>query len=268
MKMEIKTYCNGDITLINGDCMEYLKTIPEKSIHLIASDPPYGLEYNQNDLASQRESIFGGKIENQKANGIMNDGKEDAFRLFENMLVEGKRILANGCCCCCCCGGGGGPKPLFAEWTMMMDKHIGFKQAVVWDKGGLGMGIHYRRNYEFVLVAQNGAPAHAWNGGNNTPNVWRINKIIPSEIQHPTVKPVKLMEKIIFIHSNINDVVLDPFMGSGTTGVAAIRQGRKFIGIELDPKHFKEAVKRIENELAQERIVFNEQPIPEQTELF
>jgi hypothetical protein len=77
-----------------------------------------------------------------------------------------------------------------------MDRIIGFKQAVVWDKGGLGMGIHFRRSYEFILIAQNGDPCHAWNGGKTTSNVWSIPKIIPkgetvSEPgQHPTEKPV------------------------------------------------------------------------------
>ena len=116
----------------------------------------------------------------------------------------------------------------------MMDKHIGFKQAVVWDKGGLGMGIHYRRNYEFVLVAQNGSPAHRWNGGNNTPNVWRIGKIIPQDYQHPTEKPVELMAKIINIHSDPGDLILEPFAGHGSTLVAAKRTGRRAVGIEIN----------------------------------
>jgi site-specific DNA-methyltransferase (adenine-specific) len=243
--------------LYNMDCIEGMKLIPDKSIHCIVTDPPYGLEYNQNDLASCRESVFGGKMENQRPNGIINDGEEYALKLFEDFLKESKRILIKGGCCCCCCCGGGGPKPLFAKWTLLMDQYIGFKQAVIWDKGGLGMGIHYRRNYEFVLIAQKGNPAYAWNGGNDTPNVWRINKIIPSSEQHPTEKPIKLMGKIIHLHSNEGDTILDPFAGSGVTLVAAMNQGRNFMGFEIDPKFYKMATDRINNHVRQTDI-FNE----------
>jgi site-specific DNA-methyltransferase (adenine-specific) len=208
--------------------------------------PPYGLNYNNGDLASQWENIFGGKKENLGVRPIVNDGEQEAHELITWFFeIAGKKILKDGCCCCCCCGGGGGPKLLFAEWTLLMDKFIGFKQAVVWDKGGLGMGIHYRRSYEFILIAQKGEPARVWNGGNNTSNVWRIAKIIPNYGQHPTEKPVKLMSKIISIHSNIGDTILDPFMGHGTTLRAAKDLGRKAIGIEIEKKYCDIAIERL-----------------------
>lgn len=62
---------------------------------------------------------------------------------------------------------------------------------------------------------------------------------------HPTQKSLKLMEEIIKIHTNKNDIILDPFMGSGTTGVAALKNERRFIGIEKDPKYFQIAEERI-----------------------
>jgi len=247
---KIDNYINK---IFNSDCIEGMKNIPDKSIHLICTDPPYGLEYNQKDLASQRENIFGGKKSNMKPNGLMNDGEEESMILFKNMLIEAKRILVKGGCCCCCCGGGGGPKPLFAKWTLLMDEIIGFKQAVVWDKGGLGMGIHYRRSYEFILIAQNGNPIHAWNGGKTTSNVWPIGKIIPSEKQHPTAKPSKLMDTIIRIHSNPGDIVLDPFMGQGVTIKSAINGNRNYIGYEIDNKHFNIAEDEINAILMQKR---------------
>ena len=224
-------YQNDGITLYNADCREVFPQL--EKFDLICTDPPYGLDYNNGDLASLWEAAFGGDKSRMKPRPITNDGKEDAYELFEAMLIAAKGLLVKGACCCCCCCGGG-PKPLFADWTLMMDKHIGFKQAVVWDKGGLGMGIHYRRNYEFVLVAQNGSPAHRWNGGNNTPNVWRIGKIIPQDYQHPTEKPVELMAKIINIHSDPGDLILEPFAGHGSTLVAAKRTGRRAVGIEIN----------------------------------
>lgn len=139
-----------------------------------------------------------------------------------------------------------------------MDEIIGFKQAVVWDKPGLGMGIHYRRSYEFVLVAQKGAPAHRWNGGNNTSNVLRIRKIIPSKDQHPTEKPPELAGQFIKLFSNEGDVVLDPFAGKGSTLVAAERMNRDYIGIELDPVHFNSAVKKLKEINQQVKLFTNE----------
>ncbi|NMA26112.1 MAG: site-specific DNA-methyltransferase, partial [Clostridiales bacterium] len=72
-----------------------------------------------------------------------------------------------------------------------------------------------------------------------------IRKIIPSKDQHPTQKPVELAAHFIRLHTRPGDTVLDPFMGSGTTGVAAVKLGRNFIGIEIDKGYFEIAQKRI-----------------------
>jgi len=237
--------------IINGDCREVLKTFPGKSIDLILTDPPYGLNFNNGDLAHSWEKAFCGAKTISDARPILNDGAEEAKALFLSFLREAKRILKPGRCCCCCCCGGGGPKPLFAEWTLAMDEIIGFKQAVVWDKGGLGMGIHYRRNYEFMLIAQKPGAACIWNGGHNTPNIVKINKIIPNSDQHPTEKPVKLMAHFIGLHSNPGDIVLDPFCGHGPTTEAAKKMGRNYIGIELNSDYCRMA----EGRLAQEYLL-------------
>lgn len=223
-----------------------MKDWPDGCVDLVLTDPPYGLNYNDGDLAHQWEKVFGGDVSRMAARPIANDNEEQAMQLFENMLkIVGKKLLKGGCCCCCC--GGGGPKPLFAKWVLLMDRHIGFKQAVVWDKGGLGMGIHYRRNYEFVLIAQKGNPARVWNGGNNTPNVWRIPKIIPQLDQHPTQKPIELMKRAILIHSNAENLILDPFCGSGTTCVAAKKLGRRYIGIDISEEYCQIARERLKS---------------------
>lgn len=230
--------------IITGDCLDILKGLPDESVDLILTDPPYGLNFNNGDLAHNREKVFGGDVEKMKPRPIINDG-QNANELFDKFTKEANRILKKGACCCCCCCGGGGPKPLFAEWTLILDKNIGFKQAVVWDKGGLGMGIHYRRNYEFMLVAQKpGAPC-IWNGGNNTPNIVKIPKIIPTAKQHPTPKPIELMMYFIRLHSDKRDIVLDPFCGHAPTCVAAKQLGRKYIGIEISAEYADIARRRL-----------------------
>lgn len=232
-------------TIHPGDCIEFMKAMPDKSVDLICTDPPYGLDYNNGDLASVAENVFYGRERVNPARPIANDGEDEAMALFEAMLEQAKRVLRPGGLCCCCCGG---PKPLFARWTLLMDKYLNFKQAVVWDKGGLGMGMHYRRNYEFVLIASKGSPV-TWNGGNNTPNVWRIGKIIPQKWEHPTAKPVELMAKIIDLHSDPGDVVFDPFVGGGATLVAAKLLGRNYIGCEIEPKFLEMANMNLSQEV-------------------
>lgn len=245
--MDLKPYYqHKNITIYHGDCLKVLPTLPK--VDLVVTDPPYGIDFNKCDLASVHESVFGGKKENMKPNPILGDEKQKSLDLLKStLLILKNKLLKGGACCFCCCGGG--PQPIFATWTLILDEIIGFKHAVVWDKGGLGMGMQFRRNYEFILIAQNGNPAHRWNGGNNTPNVWKFKKIIPQADQHPTVKPVALMEKCIEIFSNENDLVIDPFMGSGTTLVAAKNLNRKAIGIELDKRFCEMAAKRLSQEV-------------------
>ena len=181
------------------------------------------------------------------ARPIANDGPE-ANELVQWMFGEVHRVLMPGCCCCCC-GGGGGPDPQFARWSLWLDEALGFKQAVVWDKGGLGMGWHYRRNYELMLVGEKPGAACRWYGGNDQPNVVRINGIKPSAEDHPTPKPEKLMAHFLNLHSLAGHLVLDPFMGAGTTLVAAKRGGRKAIGIEIEERYCEIAAKRLAQEV-------------------
>lgn len=112
------------------------------------------------------------------------------------------------------------------------------------------MGWHYRRNWECILVAQKSGASCKWYGGNDIPNL--INdcpKIIPQKTDHPTPKPPELMQKFISYHSQINEIVLDPFMGGGTTLVAAKNLRRKAIGIELEEKYCEMAAKRLMQEV-------------------
>ena len=242
-------YEHAGITIYHGDCRDVLPEIPAGSVDLVLTDPPYGHNNNNNgDLIHRRESALGLRPTTQEeARPIANDGPE-ANELVRWMFGEANRVLMPGCCCCCC-GGGGGPDPQFARWSLWMDEAIGFKHAVVWDKGGLGMGWHYRRNYELMLVGEKPGAACRWYGGNDQPNVVRINGIKPSADDHPTPKPEKLMAHFLNLHSLPGHLVLDPFMGGGTTLVAAKRGGRRAIGVEVDERWCEMAAKRLAQEV-------------------
>ena len=239
--------------IYNGDCIEVMRQWPDKSIDFIFTDPPYGHNNNNNgDLIHNREAALGLSPNCEsgpraEARPIANDGVE-ANELVRAFFKEAARLLKPGCCCCCCCGGGG-PDPQFARWSLWLDEHLDFKQMVIWDKGPMGMGWHYRRSYETVLVAQKPGAACKWYDETNAvENVIRPGiapKILPSIYQHPTEKTPKLAQIFIGLHTKPGDVVLDPFCGSGSTLDAANRMGREWIGIELDKKYYDMASERM-----------------------
>jgi len=249
----------SEVKLYLGDCLEVMKTLPDNSVDAVVTDPPYGHNNNNNDLIHRREAALGVGVVNQEdARPIANDGVE-ANDLFRAAIREYARILKPGCCCCCCCGGGG-PDPQFARWSLWLGEILEFKQMVVWDKGPMGMGWHYRRSYETVLVAQKKGAACKWYDETDRmeniirPGAWGVKKIIPSADEHPTQKPVRLMELFIRLHTKPGDVVLDPFMGAGSTGIAASNLGRRFVGVEIDEHWFAIAKRRIEEAQMQLRL--------------
>ena len=248
-----------DVTLYLGDCLEVLPTLAAGSVDFVFTDPPYGHNNNSNgDLISRWEAALGtgNYIPEVNDRPILNDGIE-ANEIYKATLPELYRILQAGCCCCCCCSGGG-PDPQFARWSLWMDEIFNFKQMVVWDKGPMGMGWHYRRSYETILVGEKSGAACRWfDETHKVENIIRPGKhkkIIPLGNNHPTEKPVSLATHFISLHTKQGDFVIDPFMGSGTTGVACVQTGRKFIGIEIDPKYFEMAVKRIKEAQLQMRM--------------
>ena len=89
-------------------------------------------------------------------------------------------------------------------------------------------------------------------------NIWHEPPVPANNRYHTCQKPIKLLERIIRVSSRPNDIIIDPFMGSGSTGVAAIKAGRKFIGIEMDQGYFEIAQKRIQEEMDQYRLAYTE----------
>ena len=218
-------------------------------VDFIFTDPPFGHNNNDGDLIHNREKALGRSAIHAQARPIANDGPE-ADELIQWAFKEFASLLASGGCCCCCCGGGG-PDPQFARWSLWMDGPLEFKQMVIWDKGPMGMGWHYRRSYETVLVAQKrGGPCRWYDETSRVENIIRnIPKIIPSESDHPTPKPEALAAYFIQLHTQAEHLVLDPFMGAGSTICAAKNLGRRAIGVEIDPTYCEIAVKRLRQEV-------------------
>lgn len=260
----------GNCTLYLGDCRELLPLLP--AVDFIFTDPPYGHNNNNGDLIHNWEKALGRPLDcGSNPRPIANDGAQETAELIEWFFAQLPRLLRPGSCCCCC-GGGGGPDPQFARWSLEIDKHLDFKQMVVWDKGPMGMGWHYRRSYETVLVAQRKGAACKWHTESDSieniirPGYLGIRKIIPQAVDHPTPKPPELARHFIRLHTREGETVLDPFMGGGSTGVAAVKEGRKFIGVELDQRWFELSAKRIREAYAQPDM-FIEPPQPKAEQL-
>lgn len=219
--------------LMQGDCLELMKDIPDGSVDLIITDPPY-------------KTITGGNsngVNSKRPKGMLS-GNRKLFK-FQNMkdylwISELYRVLKDGTHCY-----------VFTNSLNLQDMlneatKSGFKvhNILVWEKNNCTPSQYYMKNCEYVIFLRKGKAKWINNIGDSK-TVHKFNNIIGAKI-HPTEKPVGLIEFYVKNSSNPNDVVLDPFMGSGTTGVACVNTNRNFIGMELDEKYFKIAKERIE----------------------
>ena len=204
----------GDATLYLGDCMDILPTLDK--VYAVITDPPYGIGFK----SSQPKAIDCGLIY-----GDAEPFDPSPLLLFENLVLWGGNNFANKL-----------PIGGWFVWDKRVseaaDKMMGSPFELAW--------VSNKKKYKIARIQHGGAKnADALNG--DVANAARF---------HPTPKPVALMKWCIDQVGN-PETILDPFMGSGTTGVAAIQLGRKFIGIEREPKYFDIACKRIEQAVAQ-----------------
>ena len=224
----LKPYYEQDgVTIYNGDCRDVTSLFPANSVDLLWTDPPYGHGNHAGDLNARLNEHR--NLENKP---IANDGADEMRSVMDGMLLQAARILKPDCCCCCCCCGGGGPRPTFAWVAQRMDSNgLAFFHSVIWDKVNPGLGWRYRRQHEMVMVAHRDGGKLRWaNEKLAVPNIIRMSP--PRERLHPNEKPLEFVKHFIGWHSWEDDLVLDPFMGSGTTLVAAKQLNRRAIGIE------------------------------------
>ena len=252
----------GDCRLLLGDCLEIMATLPDQSVDMIWTDPPYGHSNHDGDFNARLNDHRG--IEGKP---IANDDAANMRRVVDGMLTEAARVLkADCCCCCCCCGGGGGPRPTFAWVADRMDRNgLSFFHSVIWDKRNPGLGWRYRRRHEMVMIAHRQGGKLLWHRDSvATPNI--VEMMPPRERCHPNEKPVALCAHFIELHSAPGQIVLDPFMGGGSTLVACAQLGRQGVGIELDPAHFETACRQVEAAYRQGDM-FRAAPVPKPEQL-
>ena len=230
--VNMKDIITDNYKLLHGDCLERMKEIPDGSVDLCVSDIPYKL-------------TGGGKgdgANSKRPKGILVDNSQlMEVPKFEDWLPELYRVMKNGTHIYLMCN--------FKNLNDLMNKSlaVGFKHInlLVWEKNNCTPSQFYMKNCEYTLLLRKGSSKYINDiGGSKT--VHKFGNIIGNKV-HPTEKPTDLMEFYVKNSSNEGDVVLDMFMGSGSTIVAALNTNRKAIGIELNESYFNIAKERIGN---------------------
>ena len=228
-----------------ADCYEQLREIESKTVDLILTDPPYIISKGSNFASGSKKAEYNCKYGNRS----IDFGEWDKEPLdLDSLAQEFYRVLKQG-----------GTAIIFYDiWKMGELKQAmlreGFKQPRIgnWTKTN-PMPINRKLNYMsnakeyFATFVKGSKPTFNSEGGIGDTYCLPLtsNK---ERTGHPTQKPLKLMKILIEKHSNAGDVVLDPFMGSGTTGAGCIELGRDFIGIERDERWYSIASKRLKEE--------------------
>lgn len=223
------------VQLYLGDCLEVMKSIPDKSVDAVITDPPYGISY-QSAWRTDKDSRF---------DVLDGDGSVPV-----EWLSESYRVAKDNSCLFCFCRWD--TQQTFYDAISKVGWNI--KSQVIWDRGVHGLGdlkAQYAPMHDNVWFAIKGG----YQFKHKRPkSVLRVDRLPASDLVHPTQKPASLMKTINNDLTSEGDTILDPFMGSGTTGVACVQTGRNFIGIEIDEGYFKIAEKRIKDAQQQMRL--------------
>ena len=224
-----------DIILKNNDILEELSKISDSFFDMAVIDPPYILNkttggISKTGLVNKQQGNIKGS---DKKSSILNDIK------FEEWLPEVYRVLKDNSHCYIWTN----DKNL-ADLQKEAEK-VGFRlhNILIWKKNNSTPNRWYMKNCEFILFLYKGKAKPIKNKGASQFLEYRNKN--GKEKLHPTEKPVDLIKELIYNSSNENDIVLDCFMGCGSTGVACIETNRRFYGIELDEKYFKIAEERL-----------------------
>jgi site-specific DNA-methyltransferase (adenine-specific) len=208
--------------LMQGDCLELMKTIPDGSVDMVLTDIPYGEV-------------------NQKSSGLrkLDRGNADTCDFDLNLMVDEFVRVASGSFYVFC-----GTEQI-SVITTAFKRHKLTTRVCAWEKSNpspMNGSKMWLSGMEFCVFARK--PKATFNE-HCQKALWRF-PVGRSKI-HPTEKPVALMSRLVAASTNEGDTILDPFMGSGTTGVACKNLNRNFIGIELDETYFNIAQERIAN---------------------
>jgi DNA modification methylase len=225
---------DGDIQLLQGDCRQLLDLV--EGVNLVLTDPPYSLTSGgKPDPLNTKHKVMAGRwMKDYNNKGNLFDTPKIEFSewipLVVGCMAENADFYAMV-----------NSKNMLKLLQAMEKAEVRLHTILAWNKVTATANRWYMQNMEFVV--------YGWRGIARPINDCRAKQLVKApqvdETGHPTEKPVALMEYYIRNSTDPGALVLDPFMGSGTTGVACVRSGRRFIGIESNPDFFATAQQRI-----------------------
>lgn len=248
-----------DIEYYIGDCRELIKQIPDKSVRLAVTSPPYNLgknygKYNDEKPLKEWKELI--DVISCEIYRVLTEDGSFFLNLSPIPVGKDKEIL---------------PLP-YIGYEILKNNDFFLRNLITWHFNGMrNCTLRLSGRYENILWAVKDLSNYVFNldnvrvpyitkndkringKGRNPTDVWyfdRVNNMTKKklDIEHPTVYPLEMIERIIKMSSDEGDYVLDPFVGSGTTLVAAKKLGRKGIGFELDEKYGEEIEHRLKNE--------------------
>ena len=216
----------GGVTIYHGDCREVLPTLKRQSAHLIVTDPPYGVNWQSGARKKKFKKMRGDEDRTVGAAGI---------GLALKVLVQNRHAY------------------FFGKWNFdQIDGSTSEPAELIWDKTSPGLGASAYRwakqheHIQFVVRRSSGSTQK----GNLSArlrkgSVLRFQRPLGTAVRHPSEKPVALLRELIESSSRIGETVLDPFLGSGSTAIACLREDRMCVGIEVEEQWCELAVKRV-----------------------
>ncbi|MFC8583194.1 DNA-methyltransferase [Streptomyces sp. NPDC057217] len=222
--------------LIQGEALAVLRGMPDESVDVILTDPPFSSGGRRESARSLRKSMIRGTEDDawiagdaMSTNGFLWIMREVGWQA-RRVLKPGGHLLA------------------FIDWRMAPTLSAALESAdlrqhpiLVWDKTYFGMGSMFRNQHEFIV--------HMTAGNPGAPQRRDVGNVIPCKPirggAHPTEKPVPLLRTLLSVVCPGGGTVVDPFAGSGATGVAALEEGHSFIGVELSDYYARVARERL-----------------------
>lgn len=223
------------INIVQDDCIRFLQQLAAGSVDLIVTDPAYSGMNNQLQLGSGR--IVGQYKDKGSKNGKWFTEFEDTEDNYKRFLRECKRVLKDDT---------GHLYLMFDSFSLLSLGHLvrenfDVKNVITWDKVNMGMGHYFRRRHEFILFATNSNNRKIRH--RSFPDVWRFKRI--HNARYPTQKPVELFQAMVYASGGENFTVCDPFLGSGSSAIAAIKNNCHFIGCDISDKAIETSTERI-----------------------
>ena len=217
----MKPYYDEDgITIYHGDALEILPTLPRAD--LVLTDPPFFLPAQHYSSRAEWAKAW---------------GDTSILSAWWGLVLDALPLTQTGSVVSFCDG------PAFAVFFPEFYRRFPAVRSLVWDKGSIGLGQPWRRQFELLIVGR--LPESKWTGGGGEPDVLRCS-VVPSERRyHPVDKPTSLLGQLLRPLTDLDDLVIDPFLGGGSTLIAAKENGRKAIGIEIEERYCEIAVQRL-----------------------